>query len=347
MTLGTRTARFVQLGLVAAGIALLVVLVRRIGVAQLLAHLRGFGWAAFAGVVLFELAFDLCNTMAWRTTLPRDTRVGLPLLFCVREAGVAINQLTPTATVGGEIVKAMLLRPRLPATATAASLVATRMSYALAQTLVVLLGLAAVLRRLRNTPDLATAVVAVVVATTVGVVAFVWLQRRGMFAALTAVAGRLGVGGTLVARAQATGGALDAHLTAFYAERPAAFAASVLWHCGGQLVGLFQLAYLLAGLGFPTPLTTCLAMEAFALVLDAAAFLVPGRIGVQEAGRVLVFTTFGLGAPTALAAAVIVRLNQLAAAALGLVCLAYLTVSPAGASPSPARTRREPRAPEP
>jgi hypothetical protein len=41
---------------------------------------------------------------------------------------------------------------------------------------------------------------------------------------------------------------------------------------------------------------TCLAIEAFALVLDWAAFWVPGRIGVQEAGRVLVFTTFGLSA---------------------------------------------------
>jgi uncharacterized membrane protein YbhN (UPF0104 family) len=265
----------------------------------------------------------------------------------VRQAGVAINQLTPTATVGGEIVKAMLLRPRLPAAVTAASLVATRMSYALAQALVVLLGLAAVLGRLRNAPDLATAVVAVFVATVIGLVAFAWLQRRGIFATLAAGAGRLGVGSPLIARAQAGGGALDAHLAAFYGERRAAFAASVLWHCGGQLVGLFQLAYILAALGFPTPLATCLAMEAFALVLDAAAFLVPGRVGVQEAGRVLVFTTFGLGAPTALAAAVIVRLNQLAVAALGLAALAYLTVSPASAASSPAPTRRAPRAPGP
>lgn len=346
MTRGTRTARLVQLGLVAAGIALLAVLIRRIGVAQLLVDLRAFGWA-FAVVVLFELGFDACNTLAWRTTLPRGAPVGFPLLFWVREAGVAINQLTPTATVGGELVKAMLLRPRLPTAVTAASLVAARMSYTLAQTALVLLGLTTLLGRLRQAPDLAAAVVVVVVATIIGVLAFVWLQRRGIFATLAAGAGRLGVGGGLLARAQTGGVALDAHLAAFYGERPAAFAASLLWHCCGQLVGLFQLAYILAALGFPTPLATCLAMEAFALVLDAAAFLVPGRVGVQEAGRVLVFTTFGLGAPTALAAAVIVRLNQLTVAALGLAALAYLTVSPADAAPSPAPTRRGPRAPRP
>jgi hypothetical protein len=63
-------------------------------------------------------------------------------------------------------------------------------------------------------------------------------------------------------------------------------------------------------------------------VLDSAAFLVPGRIGVQEAGRVLVFTTFGLGAATGLAVAVIVRLNQLAVAGIGLAAFAALSFGP-------------------
>lgn len=343
MTRATRTARLAQLLLLAAGAALLAALVRRIGAAQLLADLRGFGWA-FAGVVLLELVIDLCNTIAWRCTLPPEASVGFGRLFWVRQAGVAINQLTPTATVGGEVVKTMLLRPLLPASATAASLVAARMSYAFAQAVLVLAGLASALGRLRDAPDLAIAVVAVFVAITSGVVAFVALQRHGIFGTLVAAAGRLGVFGGFLERAQTGSAALDAQLAALYGERPAAFVASVLWHCAGQLVGLVQLAYILAELGFPTPLATCLAMEAFALVLDAAAFLVPGRVGVQEAGRVLVFTTFGLGAPTALAAAVIVRLNQLAVSTLGLAALAYFTLAPAGAR---AATRRGRRAPAP
>jgi len=72
---------------------------------------------------------------------------------------------------------------------------------------------------------------------------------------------------------------------------------------------------------------TCLAIEAFALVLDWAGFWVPGRIGAQEAGRVLVFTTFGFSAATGLAVALIVRLNQLAVAALGLAAFASLSLT--------------------
>lgn len=327
MTRAPRSARTVQLGLAAAGLALFAALVHGVGIERLFEDLRRFGWA-LAGVIAFELLIDACNTAAWRLTLPRSSPVGFPLLFWVRQAGVAINQLTPTATVGGEVAKAMLLRPRLPTTTTGASLVAARMSYALGQAILVLLGLSAVLARTRDTPDLGFAIVVAFGATVTGTIAFVWLQRGGIFAPLVATARRLGVARALLDRLHAGSEALDRQLAAYYRDRSAAFVGSVLWHVAGQLVGLLQLAFILRALGAPTDLATCLAIEAFALVLDSAAFLVPGRVGVQEAGRVLVFTTFGLGAATGLAVAVIVRLTQLVVAAFGMTAFAVLTVAP-------------------
>jgi hypothetical protein len=320
-----RAARTLQLVLVGGGVALFAWLVHRIGFAQLASDLRAFG-VAIVGVIAFELTVDACNALAWRQILPASRPIGFWRLYWVRQAGVAINQLTPTATVGGEVAKTMLLRPFLPASRVAASLVAARMSYALGQAALVLLGLSAVLGRIRDLPDLARAVVAGFVFTVGGVLGFMWLQRRGIFA--TAVAGlrRLGIGGAFVERFATGGAALDTELTTFYRERPGAFAGSVAWHVLGQLVGLLQLAFILAMLGVPVSLATCLAIEAFALVLDSAAFLVPARIGVQEAGRVFVFTTFGLSPATGLAAAVIVRLNQLAVAGIGLVAFAALSL---------------------
>lgn len=327
MTPRPRSAQAVQLALAGGGLVLFAVLVHGVGVERLAEDLRRFGWALL-GVVAFELVIDACNTAAWRKTLPPAAPVGYPLLFCVRQAGVAINQLTPTATVGGEVAKAMLLRPRLATVTTGASLVAARMSYALGQAVLVLLGLSAVLARTRDTPDLGFAIVVAFGATVTGTIAFVWLQRRGIFAPLVATARRLGVGRALLDRLHAGSEALDRQLAAYYRERPGAFVGSVLWHVAGQLVGLLQLSFILSALGTPTGLATCLALEAFALVLDSAAFLVPGRIGVQEAGRVLVFTTFGFGAATGLAVAVIVRLTQLVVAALGMLAFAVLTVAP-------------------
>jgi uncharacterized protein (TIRG00374 family) len=328
-----RTARTVQLALAVAGLALFVGLVHGVGRAQLADDLRRFGWSLVA-VVALELLVDACNTAAWRRTLPPDAPVGYWLLYWVRQAGVAINQLTPTATVGGEIAKTMLLRPRLPTATTAASLVAARMSYALGQAILVLLGLSVILTRTRATPDLGIAMIGAFTATVVGVGAFVWLQRRGVFGPAIARARRLGIARTFVDRLHAGGVALDRQLAAYYRNRPYDFGASVLWHVVGQLVSLAQLWFILTALGVPTGLTTCLAIEAFAVVIDSATFFVPGRLGVQEAGRVVAFTTFGLDASTGLAVAIIVRLTQLLVAGVGMAAFGALSLAPPKPRPS-------------
>jgi len=319
-------ARLIQLALVAAGAMLLVLLVRSIGLAAITADLRRFG-IGLVGVVAFELLLDGCNTLGWRQTLAAPPPIEFWRLFWVRQAGTAVNQLTPTASLGGEVVKAMLLRPQLTMSQALASLVAAKGSFALAQAMLVLLGLTAVLGRLRDAPAMAAAVVLGFSATLSGVIGFLVLQRRGLFSTLAGGAARLGLRGPRIARLRARGAALDEHLSAFHRERPGAFARSVAWHFAGQMVGLCQLIFIFAWLGTPVSFATCLAIEAFALVIDSALFFVPGRIGVQEGGRVVIFTALGLSAATGLTVALIVRLNQLAVAGLGLAAFGYFSLT--------------------
>jgi uncharacterized membrane protein YbhN (UPF0104 family) len=163
--------------------------------------------------------------------------------------------------------------------------------------------------------------------TCAGVGGFLVLQRRGLLAGLTGALMRVAPRRALLARAHSHAAALDARLAAFHRERPGAFALSIGWHFVGQLVGVLQLFAILRWLGTPAPLTTCLAIEALALVVDSALFFVPGRVGVQEGGRVLVFTALGLSAATGLAVALIVRANQLVVAAVGLLAFAYFSLN--------------------
>jgi uncharacterized membrane protein YbhN (UPF0104 family) len=328
--------RGVQIALVAAGGALLVALIRAIGIDTLGDELRGFG-IAFVGVVAFELLLDACNTLGWRRTLAPSS-VGFWRLFWIRQAGTAVNQLTPTATLGGEVVKAMLLRPRIGRDDALASIVAAKLSFAMAQTALVLFGLAAVLTRLHGSPALRGGVLLAFAATCAGVGGFLVLQRRGLIATVTDWLWRLGLRPTWLARLRARGAGLDARLATLHRERPGAFLASVAWHFAAQLVGTFQLFCILRWLGTPANATTCLAIEAFALVIDSVLFFVPGRIGVQEGGRVLVFTTLGLSAATGLAVAVVVRVTQLSVAALGLAAFGYFSLTSAPATGSISET---------
>ncbi len=313
-----------HLTLLLTGTLLLISLIRAIGAERLMTDLQRVGWGLVA-IIALELVVDACNTLGWRYTLERRSAVGFPRLFWIRLAGTAINQLTPTATVGGEFVKGSFLRPAVGASAAIASLIAARMSYTIAQAALVLIGLSAIVTRLQGSQELAVGVVAGFTVTLAGVLIFVALQRRGLFAALARVATRLRLPATSIARIERGGAALDAQLRALYRDRPQAFLASVGWHFAGQLIGLVQLWCILRWLGAPAPLTTCLAVEAFAIVADSAMFFVPARVGVQEGGRVLIFTALGMSAATGLAVAVITRIAQLASAALGLAAYAGLS----------------------
>jgi len=312
-----RMRRVVQLGLVIGGTVLLVGLVRSIGLAELIGHLRLFGYGLVAAIA-FELAVDACNTMGWRHTFAEPIPVRFWRLFWIRQAGTAVNRLTPTATLGGEVVKATLVRPYLSTPDVLASLIAARTSHAIAQAILVLVGLTFLLTRLEHAPNLTFAAVLGFVVTSTGIGAFVLLQQRGMFAALAERAIRLGLHRSSFTWLRADGAALDRRLADFFRARPRAFVACLGWHLAGQLLAVVQLFFILAWLGTPASPVVSLAIEAFAVILDSALFFVPARIGIQEGGHVLIITTLGFSAATGLAVALIVRLSQLAAAALGL-----------------------------
>jgi hypothetical protein len=59
-----------------------------------------------------------------------------------RTAGVAVNQLTPTASVGGDFVKAGLVRRWVPVTDGFASVMVDKLTFALGETIFVVVGLA-------------------------------------------------------------------------------------------------------------------------------------------------------------------------------------------------------------
>src|SRR5262249_40089615 len=91
----------------AAGLAVIAWLWREIGPDVLLAQLRQLSWR----LPLVFLPYGLIAALdgaGWRYSFP-GRLPSLPLLVLVRLAGEAINITTPTATLGGEPVKAWLL----------------------------------------------------------------------------------------------------------------------------------------------------------------------------------------------------------------------------------------------
>ena len=88
-------------------------------------------------------------------------------------------------------------------------------------------------------------------------------------------------------------------------------------------------------LGTPVDWWVALAVETGSVIIDGILFVVPAKVGTQEGGKVLLFSTLGLDPARGLTVGVVRRIRELAYAGLGLGVLAWLTGREAALKSSP------------
>jgi uncharacterized membrane protein YbhN (UPF0104 family) len=103
---------------------------------------------------------------------------------------------------------------------------------------------------------------------------------------------------------------LHDNLVRIYADLPR-FTAALLVHLGVWFFGVFEVLVALRLMGFPVGYGEALAIESVGQAVRAAAFLMPGALGVQEAGFIAVCAVYGIPAPQALALSLVKRVPDL------------------------------------
>jgi hypothetical protein len=329
---------WLELGCLALGLAILVATVWHIGLAGLLRDLGLIGWGL--GVILLVETLNVAfNTWGWGLAFPPGERtVSARRLVAARLAGDAINYLTPSATVGGELLRVRLLGGAVPLGLRWASVSVAKLGQTVAQAVFVLLGLALVLPGLAGVSHagawLAGAGAALLFATTLA-----WVVRRGVWATLADTARHLGLGARLPASWAGPGRDLDAALPRLGHRR---LLASLACFVAGWAVGAAEIYVILAWLGGPVDWQTALALETGSVLVEAVLFFIPAKVGTQEGGKVLLFALLGLDPARGLTVGVVRRIRELAYAGLGLAALGLLTARPAPRLAAPGLVRSEP-----
>jgi len=313
-----------QLALAGLGFVLLAVLIYQTGPRELMQHLVVLGWWAPIIFVPYAVssAFDAAG---WRATFVRF-RPALWLLYLARLVGEAMNSLTPTAYLGGEPVKAFVLqRFGVPLTEGATSVILAKTTLTIAQIAFVIVGVAMFLIR-RHTDDLtALPTLAALIAAGAGMASLlVLVQRRGLVAFVARTVRRLFPRAGLVGRLAARAPEIDERLRAFYAARPRAAAASVGLHFVGWVTGATEVFAIMALIGHPVTIGDAVVIEALAQPTRLAGILIPGTLGVQEAGGMVIFGLLGLPPELGLAMMLIKRIRELGFNVLGLGLLTRL-----------------------
>jgi uncharacterized protein (TIRG00374 family) len=316
--------KMVRLLAVALGAALLAGLLYGYGSAQVWLDLQSLGWR-LAVIIALEIVVSAMSARAWWYTLPRDTRAGsLRRLFAVQLAGSALNETAPGAPIYGEPVKVLLLQEQFPVSVTTASLLSAKLAQALARVLFVSLGMAAVSWSLRYDRLPVKSLTIGFLLTAVGVIAFLVLQIRGLSVPAGWVLARLRFLGRWVERMEHGLGRVDGHLRELYGARPWDFVASMMLCLGGLGVGVVQIWLVMGWIGLRPDWLASFAIEAFSVLVSFVSFPIPGALGVQEGGKLLIFAALGLPLSAGLSVGIAFRFNNLVNMGIGLAVLAWL-----------------------
>ena len=289
------------------GVGAVIVIVASLGAGPVWEATVSVGWGGFAALLLWQGLLFVVLGAAWRATLP-----GVPfaVLLRGRMARDAATTCLPFSPVGGYAIGARALALDGVAWPVAAAGTVVDVTAEIAAQLVFSLFGVAVLLLVRPGSGLAWPALATVGAAGLGLCGAVW-QRRRIGRGLRGLGMRL-LGdwfGTQDGPLGGIGRLQDALGRLFVLPR-VALGSSV--HLVGWVLTGVGTWLSLRLLGAEVDVMHVVALEALLDALVAAAFVVPGAAGVQEAGYIGLGALFGVPPELALGASLLRRGRDLA-----------------------------------
>jgi glycosyltransferase 2 family protein len=323
-----RTARVLMVG---CGATLLTLLILRNDPHALFLSLTQFSWRILIVIAFPFTLINLLDTLGWRFAFRRDV-VPLSALFTARLAGEAVNLTTPTASVGGEAVKAWLIRRHVSMDVSAPSVIVAKTTITIAQGLLLVLGLVCATWALPPDSRLLRVMQWGLVMEVLAVGGFVGAQVSGVFGGGGRLLKRFGI----IGRESGGLARLDTSLSDFYRREPGRLMLSIGFHFLGWLASALETWLILRLLGIPVSFVAVTVIEAFSTAVRFATFIVPGSLGALEGGHIAIFVALGLTATGALSFSLIRRIREAAWVGIGFIALLIIRPERAAAPPAAA-----------
>jgi putative membrane protein len=278
-----------------------------IGAGAVFGAVAAAGWGVAVVVVLRGVAVWAAG-VGWFFLFPEGSRPTAWTCVLIRFLREGANALLPITQVGGEVIGARVLTLRgAPASLSAASVIVDVLVQAVTQFLFAAVGLAA-LAAMRDDDAVRRTIAMVIVIAVPALGGFYLAQRpvgqRIVKALLKRVVGE---------REWLPFGAIDAlyaRLAAIYAN-PRGVAVSVLIHSLVWPFGALEVWAMLAFMGYPSGFSEALVVESLMHAIRGAAFAIPGALGAQEGGLIVICAIFGVPAEAAIAMSLIKRVPDL------------------------------------
>jgi putative membrane protein len=299
-----------------AGVALLVVLVIREGASQVAAAIARTGWGLLA-LILYHLVQTVSDSAGWLVLIPKEQRMRLSRSFFLHWMGESVNNLLPTARIGGDIVVARLAAMWGMPLKTAIAAIIVDVTVGIVAKVLCLVTGGILLVTATGRTDLSRPLVVAVLAGVLAVAGFYAVQRAGIFKWSAMLASGLAKSAQWDSLVHG-GEALDQTIRSLYARRSGVLACCFFWILS-WMIASGEIWIALRALGLRASFTTAIILESTFLFIRSAAFLVPGAVGVQEGGFILLGNLVGIPGEIALALSLLRRVRELALGIPGMI----------------------------
>lgn len=299
-----------------AGGALLIALIIQQGAAEVAAAVISAGWVIVVIVALHGLRL-LSDTAGWIVLIPKEHRPGMHSGLWMHWVGESASNLLPAARVGGDILTARLaVLQGVPAITAAASMLVDVTTCVFTKIVLTVAGFLLLFAVTGQTNLVWIGLSAEAVAV-LAVGGFYLVQKAGMFKWTATLGSRLARSSNWQALVD-SGEAIDNAVRAAYGQRlrvaGCAFFSIVSW-----VIGAVEIWIALNALGIRASLIGGFILESATQGIHGALFLVPGALGVQEGGFLLIGNLLGIPGDIALALSVILRVRELVCGIPGLL----------------------------
>jgi putative membrane protein len=305
--------RWGVLAIAIGGVALTVLIgwygARSIGVEVLRA-----GWAIPA-IVAVHLAQLFLSACAWRLAV-YDSSISLLTFFRLRTIREGVNSLLPVAQIGGQVVCVRLMVQLGVGTAIAAAGTVLDLTLEAGTQLVFTLAGIIVLAGLGLNPTWASWVDSGLLVGVLGIFGFVIAQRAGLLRLIEFLALRLTHLWPSLSVESVSG--LHDELIRLQ-RRPGILVKAAGFHLASWSLGAGEVYLALLAIGAPVGMLQAFIIESLGMAVRSAGFAVPGALGIQEGGFILVGGLFGVPPDMAIALSMVKRLREVLIGISGLI----------------------------
>jgi len=323
--------RIAKLIFLALGLALLGWVLQQANLDEIWRQVRNISVVGIIGIFLIYTLYFGADAVSWQVTLDSVdmTARWAGRLFVVRMIGEAYNNITPMASMGGEPIKAWLLKTNyaVPLRDSGASLILAKTASMFSLVLFASVALSIALAHANLSDNEKWAATIGLAWLVFNVVVFFLMQHLKLSTFAATRLGKTPIGkrlGGFVAALQD----IDEQFARFYKFHRRRLVLSMAYAMVNWLLGVLELYYILSLIGHPVTWWDAWIIEATVQLIRTAAFFIPAGIGAQEGALMFACGAIAGSPSVGITAALVRRFRELIWIGLSLALAMFYSVSP-------------------